>query len=89
MFKTEEKTLKVVKFKVAHNCVVCREQIPSGSYGLGSGYYRVCLKCIPQFLTNMLNSFNGYKVKCEELLKTFAENEQKFVKNNILAKVEN
>ena len=88
MHNTEERTMNLIKCKVAHQCNYCKEHIPSKSYCLGTGYVRVCLKCMPIFLNNMLNSFKDYQDKCEILLKNIANKEQEMIKNNILAKME-
>jgi len=86
--KTEENSLRLIKCREPTSCGRCKSKIPSKSYCLGGGYYKVCIKCIEPFLNKFTKSLEGYQNKVEEIIKEFKSNEQKFVKNNILAKVE-
>jgi len=86
--KLEENSLRLIKCREPTDCVKCKSRISAKSYCLGGGYCKVCIKCIEPFLNNFSVSLEGYKNKIKEILNDFKGNEKQYIKNNILAKVE-
>jgi len=86
--KTEENALRLIKCRENASCVKCKSRIPTKSYCLGGGYYKVCIRCIEPFLNNFVGSLEGYQSQVKLTINEFKAKEQEFIKNNILAKVE-
>jgi len=86
--KTEARFLGLIKSRKDSECHVCDKIIPEKSYCLGSGYAKICLKCAPKFLKNFIDSLEIYKSDVGFVLKDLKDNNDKYIKNNMLANLE-
>jgi hypothetical protein len=87
LLKGEEGMINIVKSRNKKFCRCCESSIPAGSFCLGRGWNKVCLKCADKFYNNLLNSFKEYVKHTEDLLNEFKLKEARMQKSNILAKV--
>ena len=82
----------MMKGRKDYKCYVCKKNIPKGSYFFseGSDYVKFCLNCqkdvrFPQRIANL----NKIMKKTKEDIKMLNKNMEKYVRVNILAKLEN
>lgn len=82
--RTEEKIFKIIKCRSKRNCWKCNSKISSGSFCLGCGYCKICLKCMEPFFKGYITSLKEQEKETKKLLSDFKSKELNMTKNNIL-----
>jgi len=91
-YKTDLRTLNIIKSKSDWKCRLCQNEIPKGSIVLGGspswwGCYKVCLNCADNYFKNAVESINIFLNLIKSKQKQLKENLKEYQKINAVANI--